>query len=120
MLLAIPLQAADVVVKGVVTDGEGEPLIGVTVQQKGTQRKTITNIEGRYVLTADGPLPVTLVYSDIGMKTVTRPVTNTTEQAVTMQEDAATIKDVVIVGAYGTVQKRSDLVGSAYQVGSKE
>ena len=120
MLLAIPLQAADVVVKGVVTDGEGEPLIGVTVQQKGTQRKTITNIEGRYVLTADGPLPVTLVYSYIGMKTVTRPVTNTTEQAVTMQEDAATIKDVVIVGAYGTVQKRSDLVGSAYQVGSKE
>ena len=62
MLLTIPLQAADVVVKGVVTDGEGEPLIGVTVQQKGTQRKTITNIEGRYVLTADGPLPVTLVY----------------------------------------------------------
>ena len=43
---AMPLSAADVV-KGIVVDPQGEPLIGVTVQEKGTQNKTITNVEGR-------------------------------------------------------------------------
>ena len=117
---ALPLSAADTVIKGLVADTEGEPLIGVTVQQQGTQNKTITGVDGRYVLTVKEPLPVTLTFSYIGMKNVTRRVTTAGELSVTMQEDATTIKDVVIVGAYGTVQKRSDLVGSAYQVGSKE
>jgi len=120
MLLVLPVQAAVVVLKGTVTDGQGEPLIGVTVQQKGTQNKTVTNIEGQYVLNAEGPLPTTLVFTYIGMKPLTKNVTSTVVMKFKMEEDSKTIKDVVIVGAYGTVQKRSDLVGSAYQVGSKE
>ena len=120
LLLAVPIHAADIVLKGTVVDAQGDPLIGVTVQQKDTKIMTITNLDGQYVLSVNGPLPVTLVYSYIGMKTLTKKTESTAEQKITMQEDAATIKDVVIVGAYGTVQKRSDLVGSAYQVGSKD
>ena len=115
----MPLSAADVV-KGIVVDPQGEPLIGVTVQEKGTQNKTITNVEGRYALTVKGELPVTLVFSYIGMKTVSRSISSTDEVRIRLEEDASTIKDVVIVGAYGTMQKRSDLVGSAYQVTSKD
>ena len=115
----MPLSAADVV-KGIVLDSEGEPLIGATVQEKGTQNKTITNIDGHYTLTITGELPVTLVFSYIGMKTLSRSINSTDEITVRLQEDASTIKDVVIVGAYGTMQKRSDLVGSAYQVTSKD
>ena len=115
----MPLSAADVV-KGIVVDPQGEPLIGVTVQEKGTQNKTITNVEGRYALTVKGELPVTLVFSFIGMKTVSRSISSTDEMRIRLEEDASTIKDVVIVGAYGTMQKRSDLVGSAYQVTSKD
>ena len=120
LLVAVPSVAADAILKGVVLDAQGEPLIGVTVAQQGTQNKTITNLEGRYVLTVKDALPVTLVYSYIGMKTVTKSITSTVEMKIKMQDDATTIKDVVIVGAYGTAQKRSDLVGSAYQVGSKQ
>ena len=119
LLLSVPLQAADVL-KGTVVDATGDPLIGVTVQQQGTQNKTITNLDGQYTLTVNGKLPVTLVFTYIGMKELKKSVGSAAEMTVTMAEDATTLKDVVIVGAYGTVQKRSDLVGSAFQVGSKE
>lgn len=112
--------AEDKVVSGIVTDSQGEPLIGVTVQQRGTQQKTVTNLEGRYALRCTGSAPYTLVFSYVGMKSQSVTASGPTVPAVTLHEDAAVIKDVVIVGAYGTAQKRSDLVGSAYQVGSKE
>lgn len=35
---------------------------------------------------------------------------------VTLKEDVAMLDDVVVIGAYGTVQKRTDMVGSAFQV----
>ena len=119
LVVVSPLSAADIL-KGVVVDAQDEPLIGVTVQQQGTQNKTITNLDGQYSLTVNDKLPVTLVFTYIGMKTVTKNVASTSEQRIVMHDDETTIKDVVIVGAYGTVQKRSDLVGSAYQVTSAD
>lgn len=119
-LSVLPAWADGVVVRGIVVDAQGDPLIGVTVQQKDTKNMCVTDLDGRYALTVKGPLPVTLTFSYVGMKKLTQRVASTAEQTVRMQDDAAIIKDVVIVGAYGTMQKRSDLVGSAYQVGSKE
>jgi len=120
VLSVLPAWADGVVVRGIVVDAQGDPLIGVTVQQKDTKNMCVTDLDGRYTLTVKGSLPVTLTFSYVGMKKLTQRVASTVEQTVRMQDDAAIIKDVVIVGAYGTMQKRSDLVGSAYQVGSKE
>lgn len=120
VLSVLPAWADGVVVRGIVVDAQGDPLIGVTVQQKDTKNMCVTDLDGRYALTVKGSLPVTLTFSYVGMKKLTQRVASTVEQTVRMQDDAAIIKDVVIVGAYGTMQKRSDLVGSAYQVGSKE
>lgn len=120
LTLTLPLWAADILLKGVVIDAQGDPLIGVTVQQKDTKNMCLTDLDGRYTLTVSGSLPATLTFTYVGMKKLTQRVTTTAEQTVRMQEDSKIIKDVVIVGAYGTMQKRSDLVGSAYQVGSKE
>ena len=119
-LTALPAWAANVVVRGIVVDTQGDPLIGVTVQQKDTKNMCLTDLDGRYTLTVSGSLPATLTFTYVGMKKLTQRVATTAEQTVRMQEDSKIIKDVVIVGAYGTMQKRSDLVGSAYQVGSKE
>ena len=119
-LTALPAWAANVVVRGIVVDTQGDPLIGVTVQQKDTKNMCLTDLDGRYTLSVSGSLPATLTFSYVGMKKLTQRVASTAEQTVRMQEDSKIIKDVVIVGAYGTMQKRSDLVGSAYQVGSKE
>lgn len=120
LLCAVSAQAVDVLLSGFVVDGAGTPLIGVTVAQAKTKKMAVTDMDGRYAISVEGPLPVTLTFSYIGMKTQTVTVKSTSVPTVRMQDNAAAIKDVVIVGAYGTMQKRSDLVGSAYQVGSKE
>ena len=54
-----------VVVKGVVTDAKGEPIIGATVVEKGTQNATVTDIDGNYSLNVSNR-NATLVVSYIG------------------------------------------------------
>lgn len=112
-------QAQEDVVTGVVTDASGEPLIGATVQQKGTENKSITDIDGHYTLHLRSGRARTLVISYVGMKSQTIQVSGNIANAI-LQEDANQLQDVVVVGAYGTAQKRSDLVGSAYQVNSDQ
>ncbi|MBD8388410.1 SusC/RagA family TonB-linked outer membrane protein [Dysgonomonas sp. BGC7] len=54
------------VVSGVIKDSSDEPIIGVTVVQKGTTNGTVTNLDGYYEIKA--PLGSTLLFSFIGMK----------------------------------------------------
>ena len=107
------------IVSGVVRDAAGEPLPGVTVQQRGTTNKVVTDADGRYTLRLKQGAARTLVLSYIGMKTLTVPVNGNTAN-LTMQEDANQLQDVIVEGAYGTAQKRSDLVGSAFQVNAEQ
>jgi TonB-linked SusC/RagA family outer membrane protein len=95
------------------------PLLGVTVQQKGTENKTVTDMDGRYSLRLKSGASRSLTFSYIGMKSQTLAAVGSTANAV-MKEDANQLQDVVVVGAYGTAQKRSDLVGSAYQVNADQ
>lgn len=112
-------QANGDIVSGVVTDSKGDPLVGVTVQQRGTQQKTITDVDGRYTLRVSKNVARTLVFSYVGM--ITQTITpKGSVLRVMMKEDANSLQDVVVVGAYGTAQKRSDLVGSAYQVNADQ
>lgn len=108
------------VVTGTVVDELGEPLTGVSVQQKGTSNKTITDVDGNFSLNIETQKNEELVFSYIGMKTQTVSVKEKTTVRVVLTDDATAIQDVVVVGAYGTAQKRSDLVGSAYQVNTKQ
>ena len=106
-------------VTGKVVDDSGELLVGVTVQQKGSQNVTITGMDGRYSIQLSDPSPV-LVFSFVGMKTKTVSVAGRKVVNIRMEQDAIAIDDVVIVGAYGTAQKRLDQVGSAFQVNSDQ
>ncbi|WP_314311972.1 SusC/RagA family TonB-linked outer membrane protein [Hoylesella saccharolytica] len=107
------------IVSGVVCDPVGEPLAGVTVLQKGTTNKVVTDTDGRYTLRLKQGAARSLVLSYIGMKMLTVPVNGNTAD-LTMQEDANQLQDVIVKGAYGTAQKRSDLVGSAFQVNAEQ
>ena len=63
----------DITVTGKVVDDAGEPLIGVSIQVKGTSKGATTDVNGIYTLNiASGS---TLVFSYIGMKTIQRKVT---------------------------------------------
>ncbi|MDR1091448.1 MAG: carboxypeptidase-like regulatory domain-containing protein, partial [Prevotella sp.] len=97
----------ELTIEGVVTDKDTkEPLIGVTVSEKGTPNGTMTDIDGNFTLKAKQG--AVLVFSSIGYKSVEHPASP--RMNVAMEEDSKTLDDVVVVG-YG-VQKKVNLTGA--------
>ena len=97
---------AQIEVKGHVKDATGEPIIGATVRVDGTQTATVTDFDGNFVLKANQGADITITY--IGYQAATVKAAPTVE--VTLQDDAAVLNEVVVIG-YGQV-KKSDLTGS--------
>lgn len=104
-------------VTGTVVDDLGQPLIGVSILEKGTTNGVITDMDGNFSLklTSDNP---TLVFSYIGYKTQEVSVVGKNTVNVTLSEDAEQLDEVVVVG-YG-VQKKSSMTASVSSVSSKE
>jgi TonB-linked SusC/RagA family outer membrane protein len=108
---------AQTTVSGVVRDGFGETVVGVSVVAKGERIVSATTDEnGRYTITVPAGVN-TLTFSFMGMKTTTVTITGSTMDVV-MEEDAQLLQEVVMIG-YGTVKKR-DLTGSVASVSAKE
>ena len=102
-----------VTVKGVVKDAKGEPIIGATVTEKGTQNATVTDFDGNYSLKVKSR-NATLVVSYIGF---------TTQEVkaggdVTLQEDNALLNEVVVIG-YGT-QRKGDVTSAVASVKAED
>lgn len=106
LLSTATLRAVEV--SGLVTDVQGEPMIGVSVMVDGTTSGTITDFEGRYTLSADGN--AVLVFSYIGYRTHKVKVENRSTVNVQLVEDTKALEEVVVVG-YGT-QRRANLTGA--------
>ena len=104
-----------ITITGTVTDENGEPLIGVSIQVKGTSKGTITDVNGKYTLNLSPG--ATISFSYVGMKPMQRKVTKGGQLNVSMQNDAKMLDEVVAIG-YGTM-KRGDLTGSVVSVNAK-
>ena len=102
--------------KVTVLDATGEPLIGASVIEKGSQNGGVTDFDGIFVITPKGSKPI-IVVSYIGMKTKEVPAAGKSEISVTLEDDATTLNDVVVIG-YGSVKKK-DLTGSVSTVNSE-
>ena len=83
--------AQNKVVTGTVYDETGEPVIGATVQVKGTKIGTVTDFDGNYKLEVPEKAKVTVSY--IGYVAV-----ETTGGKVKLQEDRTSLEEVVVVG----------------------
>ncbi|UJH89802.1 carboxypeptidase-like regulatory domain-containing protein [Antarcticibacterium sp. 1MA-6-2] len=115
MVLVVQLTfAQQKTITGTVTDQQGLPLPGVNVIVQGTSNGTQTDFDGNYSISVvEGR---TLVFSYVGYATNNVVVRNVTTINVTLEEDAAALDEVVVVG-YGTRDK-TDVVGSVVQVSS--
>lgn len=100
-------------VKGIVTDNNGEPLIGVNVIVKGTNTGTVTDQDGDYSLSVSSNDAV-LVFSYIGYHSIEIVVGNQSMINQVLMEDTHLIDELVVVG-YG-VQKKETATGAVSSV----
>lgn len=99
------------VVKGIVTEESGEPIIGATVALKNTTLGTITDIDGKYDITIpQGTRNPVLLYSLIGFVSKEESVDKRSTIDVVMNENSVLLNETVVVG-YGSV-KKSDATGA--------
>lgn len=104
-------------VSGTVTDVDGEPLIGVNIQVKGTNLGTSTDFEGNYTIN-NVEENDTLIFSYVGYQLQEVPLDGRSIVDVQMKSDAQLLDELVVVG-YGT-QRKSDLTGSVATVNIKD
>ncbi|MBP5763794.1 MAG: TonB-dependent receptor [Bacteroidales bacterium] len=113
LIFASTLLYAQTEITGSVEDDMG-PVYGATVMEKGTGNGTVTDMEGIFKLKVKEG--TTLVFSYIGYQTIEMPAQN--GMSVTMKEDAALLKDVVVTGY--TTQRKADLTGAISMVSVDE
>ena len=111
-LLVAGAVSAQQTITGTVIDGTGEPIIGATVIEQGTQNGTVTDFDGKYSLSVSGKKSV--VFSYVGMKSQTINPAGKSVIDVTLVDDSQGLNEVVVIG-YGTVRKK-DLTGAVSTV----
>jgi len=104
------------VVRGIVEDESGIPLVGANIIEKGTTVGTIADIDGKFSLTVSKKGTV-LIVSFLGY--VTKEIeANLTSLKITLTESSKQLDEVVVVG-YGTMRKR-DVTGAISSLSSNE
>ncbi|MFN8284644.1 MAG: carboxypeptidase-like regulatory domain-containing protein [Chitinophagales bacterium] len=87
---------AQTVIKGKVTDGK-EAVIGANVSIKGTTEGTVTDIDGKFEITTNQPVPLTLTISMVGMATSELQIDGSKDDVnVTLSEETSLLNDVVV------------------------
>ena len=114
LLLLLPGQifAQNLRVEGTVLDELGEGLIGAGVLIQGTRTGTVTDMDGKFVLTSV-PRGATLEISCIGYVTQVVQVTGPT-MTIAMELDSKTLEESVVI-AYGQ-QKKVTITGAVSAV----
>ena len=113
-LLCSAVMMAQNKVSGTVLDATGEPLIGVSVLEAGTNNGVITDFNGDFSITVKQNAKLTFSY--VGYLSQTIPAKN--GMKVTLEEDNKVLNEVVVVG-YGTM-RRKDVTSSITTVKSED
>ncbi|WP_422351053.1 TonB-dependent receptor [Flagellimonas sp.] len=103
-------------VSGAVTDGDGNPLPGASIVEKGTANGTDTDFDGNFSIDVSDENAV-LEVSYIGFVTQSIPLSGRTSLGIVLVEDTAQLEEVVVVG-YG-VQERKTVAGAVDQIDSE-
>ena len=108
-----PPPAPDRNIKGSIKDNKGEGIPGVSILIKGTQRGTISDIEGNFSLNVPDNSN-TLIFSFLGYESKEIAISSESVMEVVLNPDVKALGEVVVVG-YGT-QSKAKLIGSVAQI----
>ena len=92
-------------IKGVVTDKNGEPIVGATVLEQQTKNGVATDLDGRFSIRVSNEKAI-LRISYIGFKPQEVGVNGKSTLNITLQDDAAANLNEVVVVGYGTMDKK--------------
>lgn len=116
VLFPTVILAQDNKITGTVVDAQTkDPLIGVSVVEKGTTNGTITNIDGKFTITA--PTGATLTFNYLGYN-AKEAVATSNELFIELGEATELLDEVVVIG-YGT-QKKSVVTASISQISADD
>lgn len=104
---------AQTVVKGNISDSQGEPVIGASVIEKGTSNGVITDFDGNFSLNVSSPT-ATLLISYVGYVPQEVSANGTSPLKVVMVEDSKMLDEIVVIG-YG-IQRKGDVTSSVASV----
>jgi TonB-linked SusC/RagA family outer membrane protein len=96
-------------VRGKVTDGEGSPLAGATIQIKGSTRGVIADVDGMYVF-PDCPIGSTLVVAFLGMQTIEKVYNGESVLNFVMEPKQEELEEVEVVAF--AKQKKESVLGA--------
>lgn len=117
LMVAFEAHSQGVVVRGKVTNPEGESIPGANVAVQGTNLGTVTDAGGDYSIQLPNENQ-TLVFSFIGYVSQEVAVNGRSVINIQLESDLRALEEVVIIG-YGSV-KKTDLTGSVGQVNVEE
>lgn len=103
-------------IQGVISDSDGEAIIGATVSEKGNTNATMTDVDGVFSLNV--PEGAVVVISYLSFKTQEIRIDNRTNYPVTLLEDNKLLDEVVVVGF--ATQKKVNLTGAVGTVDMKD
>ena len=101
----------------VISEEDGQPVIGASVVVKGTQLGTITGVDGDFTLPNVPSSAKTIVVSFVGMQKA--EVAIAPKMKVILKPDSELLDEVVVMG-YGTGKKIGSVVGSVTKVNSEK
>ena len=114
LFLSVNTFAQQIVVKGIVKDTTGEPIIGANVIVKGTTNGTITDFDGNFLLNANkGDI---IIISFIEYRS--QEAQAAASMNIILKDDTELLDEVVVIG-YGSV-KKDDLSGSVVAIKAEE
>ncbi len=108
-----------IVVQGVVQDEDGEPLIGVSVKVAGTITGTVTDVDGKFTISAPNNRSV-LVFSYIGYTPQNIEVGSNRNLTITMKDDSQMLNQVVVTAPLGVQRPPKEIGYSVSSISAKQ
>ncbi|MBK9736631.1 MAG: TonB-dependent receptor [Saprospiraceae bacterium] len=116
-IISLPVFSQGLIVKGIVTELDGTPMIGVEILEKNTTNGTITDIDGTYDIKVSSAESI-LIFNYLGYATQEVIVGNKLVIDIVMEADSKILEDIIVTGY--RKETRSDVSTSISSIKSRD
>lgn len=104
------------IIEGLVIDGNGDPLVSATIAANNSKSTALSGMDGRFRIDIPATKNAALMVSSVGYNSRRLAVYDTTGFLTVRLTPKDELGEEVVIMAYGQQKKKSEIVGSAYQV----